>query len=188
MVFTEYSKRLMPSIRRWLSITLAVGAMGMTGPVWAELPAIQNYGGVDYLTGGFGIDESTAIKKAMPDFPLALLFSASDGTRSAYVSKVQVVVRDQYDATVLNVESQGPFLLARLQPGTYQVHATYRNQTQSRPVTVVDNKNTRMVFEWAREDDTSKAERSANSTSDSGAASTSDSNPEFTPGSIPGVN
>lgn len=188
MIFTEYSKRLMPATRRWLGVTLAVSALGMAGPAWAELPAIQNYGSVDYLTGGFGIDESTAIKKAIPDYPLALLFSASDGARSAYVSKVQVVVRDQYDATVLNVESQGPFLLAQLQPGTYQVHATYRNQTQSRPVTVVDNKNTRMVFEWAREVDASKADQTVNSTSDSDAVSDSDSQSEFTPGSIPGVN
>src|SRR5690554_4332307 len=152
MVFTEYSKQLRLIARRWLGVTLMASAACVTAPAWAELPTSQHYGSVEYLTGGFGIDESTAIKNAMPDYPLALMFSASDGARSAYVSKVQVVVRDQYDATVLNVESQGPFLLARLQPGTYQVHATYRNQTQSRPVTVVDNKNTRMVFEWARED------------------------------------
>lgn len=177
MIFTAYSKQLRLIARRWLGVTLMTSAVCVTAPAWAELPASQHYGSIEYLTGGFGIDESTAIKNAMPDYPLALMFSASDGTRSAYVSKVQVVVRDQHDATVLNVESQGPFLLARLLPGSYHVHVTYRNQTQSRPVTVTDGKSARLGFEWVREHDTPAAEKTA----------TTDPQAKVTPGGIPGL-
>lgn len=186
MIFTEYSKQLIPVTRRWLGVALMANVLWVAAPAWAELPATQQYGSVEYLTGGFGIDESTAIKKIMPEYPLAFMFTAGDGQRSAYISQVQVVVRDQHDATVLNVESQGPFLLARIVPGTYHVHATYKNQTQSRPVTVTDDKSTRVVFEWPREED-SEAVDKITSTPDSQPASSSDSQTEFTPGSIPGL-
>lgn len=149
-----------------------------TGTAQAQLPEIQRYGNVEYVTGGFGLDESTALKNAIPDYPLALTFAARNGDRSAYVSQVQVVVRDEYDATILNIESEGPFLLARLAPGAYQVHATYKNQTQSRPVTVSDTTSSRMVFEWIG-DDTRPADQS-----DTQAI---DPKPEFSPGSIPGL-
>lgn len=183
MVLVKNVKRWMDAFSYRLSVVL-IGMACVGSPVWAELPSVQYYGGVEYVTGGFGIDESTAIKAAMPDYPLVFTFAASDGKRSAYVSGVQLVVRDHYDATVLNVETQGPFLLARLGTGNYQVHATYRNQTQSRQVSVVDGKSTRLVFEWKRD----VAEQTDQKPAGQGDASQSDSTFEFAPGSIPGLN
>lgn len=180
---------LAKNVKRWantFSYRLGAALIGMVclgNPAWAELPSVQYYGGVEYVTGGFGIDESTAIKAAMPDYPLVFTFAATDGNRAAYVSRVQLVVRDQYDATVLNVETQGPFLLARLGPGNYQVHATYRSQTQSRQVSVVDGKSTRVTFEWQR-DSGEQADQDPTSQSD---ALKSGNTFEFAPGSIPGL-
>src|SRR5690554_3221132 len=111
MVFSENSTPLIHKTKVRLIGALIVSGVWMAGSVWAQLPAPQYYGSVEYVTGGFGLDESTAMKAAMPDYPLVFTFAARNGGRSAYVSKVQVVVRDQYDATVLNVQSQGPFLL-----------------------------------------------------------------------------
>lgn len=175
--------------KRWINAFSGRCAMAMLGmacaavPVWAQLPAPQHYGGVEYVTGGFGLEESNAIKAAMSDYPLVFTFAASDGKRAAYVSRVQVVVRDHYDATVLNVESQGPFLLARLSPGTYQVHATYRNQTQSRQVSVIEGKNTRLVFEWQRE----AVEQIEQEPATTSTAPETGNTFEFAPGSIPGL-
>lgn len=178
MIFPRYVKRPVHRMKHTLSIVLFSSAVLTSGSVWAQLPGTQQYGNVEYVTGGFGSEESSAMKEAMSDYPLALTFSARNGGRSAYVSQVQVVVRDQYDSTVLNVESQGPFLLARLQPGSYQIHVTYRNATQSRPLTIEDRKSTRMVFEWSRPD--AAADEHA---TESGATA----QPEFAPGSIPGL-
>lgn len=178
MIFYEYSKRSVHVAKRALGAVFMAGALCASSLAWAELPAVKNYAGTEYLTGGFGIDESTAIKNAMPDYPLAFTFTAQGGNRSAYVSQVQVVVRNDHDATVLNVESQGPFLLVRLAPGSYQVHATYKNQTQSRSVTVTDDKSTRVMFAWAREDDQPL---------DQNVEAAADSRFEFAPGSIPGL-
>lgn len=139
----------------------------------ADLPPVQNYAGVDYLTGGFGLEESTAIKEAMSDYAVAFTFASSDGARAAYVSQVQVVIRDTHDATWLNVESQGPFLLVQLPAGRYQVFATYRNITRSQSFSVTDGQTTRVVFDWPR-----PAAKPSNP---------SDSDWTFPPGSIPGL-
>lgn len=153
----------------------------------ADLPAVQNYAGVDYLTGGFGLEESTAIKEVMSDYAVAFTFASSDGSRAAYVSKVQVVIRDTYDATWLNVESQGPFLLAQLPAGRYQVFATYRNVTKSQSITVVDGNSTRVVFDWPRPAPTISSQEAGQSGTSEGARS-SDQDWTFPPGSIPGLN
>lgn len=173
-------------------MVLALGAAAWHFPVLAQLPAMQQYGHVDYLTGGFGLDESTAIKEAMGDYSLAMTFASSAGGRAAYVSQVQVVIRDAYDSTVLNVESRGPFLLARLPAGTYEVFATYNNQTQSRTVAIKDGHSTRQVFEWQGAPDTSRPSSSTSTaTPDQPSGSSDDTGKgadrQFAPGSIPGL-
>lgn len=183
----SYGSNSSARLRRRLSLLALVSSITMGVSSHAQLPSAQHYSGVEYLTGGFGLEESSAIKEVMNDYPLALTFVSSGGGRSAYVSQVQVVVRDAHDATVLNVESQGPFLLARLSAGTYQVFATYLNQTQSQSVTITDGNSSRALFDWPRRDNTQKAESvdMAPDHSDRDAESASDS--RFVPGTIPGV-
>ena len=155
-----------------ISLFLALPAPGR---VWAQLPPLQHYGSVEYLTGGFGLDESTALKEAMGQYPLAFTFASSADGRAAYVSGVRVVVRDRYDATVLNVASEGPYLLARLPAGQYQVFATYRHKTLSRHITLSSSGTTRVVFDWPRE-----ASPPIEPAPDAGVR-------RFVPGSIPGL-
>lgn len=200
---TKWSARLM---MRALGPILLLTGISLGGPVFAQLPAVQHYGSVEYVTGGFGIDESTALKNAMSSYPLAMTFASGDGrSTAAYASQVQVVVRDENDATILNVESQGPFLLARIPPGSYHVFATYNNQTQSRSVTLSESKTTRLVFEWPREapsgvDGSTSADSDQGSgtgssgagkdpgpAKDPSATDTSSQSTEFAPGSIPGL-
>ena len=152
-----------------LSLFLALPTPGQ-----AQLPALQHYGSVEYLTGGFGQDESTALKEAMEQYPLALTFASSAEGRSAYVSGVRVVIRDRDDVTVLNVESEGPYLLARLPAGQYQIFATYRHKTLPRHITLSSSETTRVVFDWPRE-----VPPSVEPAPDAGER-------RFIPGSIPG--
>ena len=115
------------------------------------LPPAQHQGSIEYISGGIGLDESTAFKAAMSQYPLALTFaSTSAGDTAAYVSEVQVVIRDTNDTDVLNVTSEGPYFLARLPPGQYQVFATYNNETQSQKVNVDAAGSSRATFAWSR--------------------------------------
>src|SRR4051794_26506570 len=88
-----------------LNIALATGillASGLYIQSRAELPATQIQGSTEYISGGFGLDESTALKQAMDQWPLALTFASQVDGKAAYAGEVQVVIRNASDATVLN--------------------------------------------------------------------------------------
>ena len=77
----------------------------------------KTYQGISYACTGVG--ESKDDPK-WSSYPLKLMFTA--GTR-AYVSEVDVTIRDSAGSTVLQVNCDAPWLLARLKPGTYSVNA-----------------------------------------------------------------
>lgn len=137
------------SLKMALAASL-LAAASIGAPSYAQLPPTQMYGSTEYVSGGFGLEESTAFKQAMSQFPLALTFASQVDGKAAYAGDVQAVIRDENDVTVLNVTSEGPFLLARLAPGTYQVFATYEGQTQSRSVTIDASGSARLTFQWDR--------------------------------------
>lgn len=118
----------------------------------AQLPAAQSADGVEYVTGGFGSDESTAFKAAESSYPLALTFAATDegGGSRPYIAEVALVVKDQSGAVVMDVPSAGPYFLARLQPGSYTIEATYQGMTQTRTLEVKEGGSTRDVLTWKR--------------------------------------
>ncbi len=126
---------------------LLIGALAYT-QAHAELPPLQHQGATDYVSGGIGIDESTAFKAAMSQFPLALTFASNRDGKAEYVADVQVVIRDSQNNNVLNVTSEGPYFLARLPAGKYEVLATYKGQTQSRKADIGTNGSARLTFEW----------------------------------------
>jgi hypothetical protein len=136
--------------KHFLRACLAFASLGLCASqtVRAQLPEIQQQGSTQFVTGGYGQEESSAIKQAMSEFPLALTFTQQVEGRAAYLSNVQVVIRDKSDRNVLNVESHGPYLLVHLAQGDYHLHATYQNQTQSREINIDDKKTVRIIFEW----------------------------------------
>lgn len=109
------------------------------------LPQIERQGAVEYISGGVGLDESTALKREAHRWPLALRFT---GPTSDYVADVRVRIVGPRGAEVLNAESIGPYLLVKLPPGRYTVHASYQDQEQMRTVTVSAQPGARADFHW----------------------------------------
>ena len=142
------SKSTLPLISRLMLAAVFLLGMLAYGQARAELPPLQHLGSVDYVSGGIGIDESTAFKAAMSQFPLALTFASNRDGTAAYVSDVQVVIRDSHDTEVLNVASEGPYFLARLPAGKYKIFATYNGNTQSRTAEIGNSGTVRLMFEW----------------------------------------
>ena len=105
----------------------------------------QTQGDVSFVTGGVGLDESTALRRAQSQWPLSLRFTGPD---SAYVANVQVRIVDAKGATVLDTASMGPYMLVRLRPGRYTVHASYSGVDRSQAVTVRGNGSARASFAW----------------------------------------
>ena len=137
-----------------LAALLAGGALAQAG---APLPPVHNSGPVEYLSGGIGADESAAIQSASRQWPLALEFAIKDRQRADFAADVKVRIRDAQGNEVLQATSEGPFLLARLAPGSYAVEATLAGQTQHRKVDVKAGQSSRQMFLWGPETDKNRS-------------------------------
>ncbi|MEJ5027683.1 carboxypeptidase regulatory-like domain-containing protein [Comamonas sp. MYb69] len=103
-----------------LSAAMLCAALLSATAAHAQHPALQKAGDVQYVCGGIGIDESTAMRAAMKDYPLSLLFATRSGD---YLAKIQVVIADGKGQEVAQFQAQGPVCLLRLDSGRYTVKA-----------------------------------------------------------------
>ena len=99
---------------------------------------------VPFVSGGIGFDEQQSLAARAREFNLKLLFTLNEGN---YVADVGVVIRDARGTTVLQHEALGPFVMAKLPSGTYNVTATYEGRTHTRQVSVGNGLRTEH-FRW----------------------------------------
>ncbi|OZI76005.1 MULTISPECIES: carboxypeptidase-like regulatory domain-containing protein [Bordetella] len=138
--------------RSRMAAALAAGSLALAAGVAAAqtssaLPAVQQQGSVQYITGGVGIDESEAIKAASNRYPLALTFASREG--GAYLASVQVTITDAQGNTVLDTATDGPYLLVKLPAGRYKVSARFNDKEQTRQVSVSGHGTVRQSFTWS---------------------------------------
>ncbi|MDM0002535.1 carboxypeptidase-like regulatory domain-containing protein [Variovorax sp. J22P240] len=96
-------------------------------------PTMKSDGSGQYVCGGVGSDESVAMRAAMKDHPLSLLFARASG---AYLADVAVTVKNASGATALSLVSNGPICHVDLPPGRYTVEAASEGVTKSQVVTL----------------------------------------------------
>lgn len=141
------------TLRRSLFLRLAAAllcsASLYTAHAQERLPESQYYGSTEYISGGIGSDEAQLFRLARKAFPLSVNFSTltSEG-KAAYASDAQLVIRDQYDMTVLNSNIDGPFCLIRLAPGDYQIFATLNGITLKQTVQITADQAREINFQW----------------------------------------
>ena len=100
------------------------------------------YGGVDTLSGGVG----EGGRQAHPEYSLKLVFALSSGT---YLSDVQVEILDQDGRSVLKAATRGPWLFAKLSPGTYRVVARRgRGPATEAMITIEGARQKRVYLTW----------------------------------------
>lgn len=109
---------------------------------------VQTSGGVTYVSGGVGDDSIAKLESLAKDFNLKLVFALQSGN---YVSDVKVVIADAKGKTLLDATSAGPWFLAKLPVGNYQIVATFEGKAVKRSVTVGTAKLQTVDFRWATE-------------------------------------
>jgi len=138
----------------WAATLLAAAGLlyaGLAGTAHAQLPPVETAQGIEYVSGGIGSDVSAAFKAAKSSYPLALTFAAvgEDGS-TPYVADVRLEIANEQGESVLSLPSVGPYLLAKLQPGTYTVRATYKGKTQTEQVKVGGPGSVDVRIAWKR--------------------------------------
>jgi len=131
---------------------LAFGGASLLGALSAHAaynPPIHMANGVEYMSGGISSDEAALMQTVAPRWPATFEFAIKDGTRSDFAADVSVTVRDAAGRTVLShVNAEGPFMVARLDPGRYEVEATLAGSTLKQTVEIHAGSPTRTLFLW----------------------------------------
>jgi hypothetical protein len=131
---------------------LAIGSVSLFGALAAHAvynPPIHMMNGVEYMSGGVSSDEAELMETIAPRWPATFEFAVRDAKRADFAAEVTVTVRNASGETVLSrVVSDGPFLVARLDPGRYEVEATLGGQTLKQQVEILPGSPTRTLFVW----------------------------------------
>lgn len=112
-----------------LSIALPAGAQPM--PVAFGGASFQN-SGIQYLTGGFGLDDRAEMQRVAGVYNVLVMFAEPNGE---FVVTDSVTVK-KGNVEVLQVSDAGPLLYMNLPYGTYTVHANYNGVPRSRTINV----------------------------------------------------
>lgn len=136
-------------LARGLAALLLSSAMLLpAGNASSAEAVVQTTGGISYVSGGIGEDALAKMETLTKDFNLKLVFALQDGH---YVTDVKVVIADARGKTLLDATSEGPWFLAKLPTGNYQIVATFAGNTVKRAVTVGKAKLQTVGFRWATE-------------------------------------
>jgi hypothetical protein len=107
---------------------------------------VRNASGVSYVSGGIGTESVDRLRSMEKDFSVKVLCALDTGE---YVADVKVTITDASNKVVLDTVSEGPWLLVRLPPGTYQVGVSHGVRTESRRVTVGSGTLRTVEFRWS---------------------------------------
>ena len=144
------SADLNPRIAGLVALSALVCALATASPARAAdggaLPAEQHSEGVSYITGGVDLDQSTAIKAAMPGYPLVVEVFNSAGGKNEYTAASRLSISNSAGKEVLTTDLQGPFALLKLAPGRYDVKVNYEGQTRQRRIDVTSGRSARATF------------------------------------------
>lgn len=110
--------------------------------------AVQTAGRMSYVSGGVGTDSLDRLSSLARDFNLKLVFALKSGD---YLSDVKVTIADAAGKQLLDTISEGPWFLAKLPAGTYQVAATFGGKAEKRTIAVDAKRLKTLDFRWSSE-------------------------------------
>ena len=108
-------------------------------------PEVKQQGDISYVSGGVAVEGRDALDAIADQFNLKVVLAWDAGN---YVSGVRIDIYDSQGNSVLNTETEGPWLFASLAPETYTVMATYEGAAQEQSVEVTADQLTEITFTW----------------------------------------
>jgi hypothetical protein len=111
--------------------------------------------GVCYISGGISSDEVNQFKSHAKEYLLEIVFvqkaDSEDNSRvEQYLAGVQLQIKDSKGNVVVDTMTEGPFFLANLPSGKYQITADYEGVVKNNSVNISAKKHQRIVLLWSR--------------------------------------
>ena len=108
-------------------------------------------GEVSYVSGGICTGGVAQIKDMIKQFPLevVLVEKNKEYNKENYLADVKVVISNvKNEKTVLDVYTDGPYLLVNLPDGRYRIKAEYNKINKEDIVNISHSQHKRVVFLW----------------------------------------
>ena len=145
-------KRIIGSVSKLLAHGFAAILLGCVSFVSVAATdgdeIVQTVNGVSYVSGGVGTASIDRINTLASGFNLKLVFAGKSG---AYLADVRVNIADSKGRTVLDIQSEGPWFLAKLPAGAYQIIASFAGNAVRQQVSIGTGKLRTVDFRWASE-------------------------------------
>lgn len=122
-------------MKRLLTLIASIVALGVASagadPDAASPPPLtpETQNGVKFMTGGVSDSEQAKLRELGDAYNLRVALTNAEG---AYLSDVDVVIEDASGKILLEANTRGPILLARLEPGRYHLKAMQEGRTTER--------------------------------------------------------
>lgn len=108
-----------------------------------------------FVSGGISADEVAEFKARAKEFLLEIVFvqkaDPEDNNRlEEYLAEVNLQIKDSHGNEVINLTTEGPFFLADLPLGKYQIMAEHEGVVKTNVIRIAAKKHQRVVFLWDR--------------------------------------
>lgn len=132
-------------MKRAMSIFLAVAAsfLWIAGTSASGIEKGKT-DGVEYMTGGVGIDERQQMGETAKEYNVKAVFATTSGS---YLSSITITIAKTSGEKVLEATSNGPWFFAKLPQGKYSIKAVYNGMEKSETVDVGPGLES-VIFEW----------------------------------------
>jgi len=144
-----------------VSLVLLTGAPVFAAPSndLPDQPQAQIADGIQYLSGGFGVDERQTLQQEAKGDNLELSFALLN---KRYLGGANLIIKDSKGTNVFEGASEGPLFYAKLPEGKYTVAATAEGKTLTQVVHVPAKGQARVFFAWPSADESSNYDTASN--------------------------
>ena len=135
-------------MKRGLVRAVVLALAGLGSPLGYGDDAFGERNGIPYASGGIGLESRQALLAKQGDYNLMVTLARRDGH---YLGGATIAIRDRTGKTVLEIEAEGPWILAKLPPGIYTVDAKVGSAARSSRVAIAAKGLKRVRLIWDRE-------------------------------------
>ncbi|WP_051532175.1 hypothetical protein [Brackiella oedipodis] len=101
---------------------------------------------IAYMTGGYGQSEQYEIKQEAQHYNVHFTFA--EAKERAYLSDVEVTIKNAKGETIFTEQHTGPFLYIQLPEGKYTATLSSQNRSHEKHLTVSAHSKSDLVITW----------------------------------------
>ncbi len=132
---------------RCYPVWTVVAAFVLAASAWGDVEPMvkQTTDGISFITGGIGKDERAELRQQFKDYTLRLEIANKKGE---YLYKARISLLDAQGKQLLEIDTEGPWLLVDLPAGQYTAVVTHDNTEKKLKVAIVQGEKRVLIVHF----------------------------------------